>query len=113
MNSPGEPEVAAAKRRAVTLQDVADEADVAVSTASRALSNPDRVSATTVAEFWNSTGLFSTATADFLYCDCGLFAPMPGSCNATGCDPVVRRSGGLLLNVAAGSLFNRRQLGVA
>ena len=47
MNSPGEPEVAAAKRRAVTLQDVADEADVAVSTASRALSNPDRVSAAT------------------------------------------------------------------
>ena len=104
MNSLGEPEVAAAKRRAVTLQDVADEADVAVSTASRALSNPDRVSAATVAEFWNSTGLF---------CDCGLSAPMPGSCNATGCDPVVRRSGGLLLNVAAGSLLNRRQLGVA
>ena len=47
MNSLGEPEVAAAKRRAVTLQDVADEADVAVSTASRALSNPDRVSAAT------------------------------------------------------------------
>ena len=39
--------MAAAKRRAVTLQDVADEADVAVSTASRALSNPDRVSAAT------------------------------------------------------------------
>jgi hypothetical protein len=70
MNSLGEPEVAAAKRQAVTLQDVADEADVAVSTASCALSNPYR-------------------------------------------DPVVRRSGGLLLNVAAGSLFNRRQLGVA
>jgi len=35
------------KRRAVTLQDVADEADVAVSTASRALSNPHRVSAAT------------------------------------------------------------------
>ena len=66
MNSLGEPEVAAAKRRAVTLQVVADEADVAVSTASRALSNPDRVSAATVAEFWNSTGLFSTATADSL-----------------------------------------------
>ena len=66
MNSPGEPEAAAAKRRGVTLQDVADEADVAVSTASRALSNPDRVSAATVAEFWNSTGLFSTATADSL-----------------------------------------------
>jgi DNA-binding LacI/PurR family transcriptional regulator len=47
MNSLGEPEVAAAKRRAVTLQDVADEAGVAVSTASRALSNPDRVSAAT------------------------------------------------------------------
>jgi DNA-binding LacI/PurR family transcriptional regulator len=44
MNSPTEPEVAAAK---VTLQDVADEAGVAVSTASRALSNPDRVSAAT------------------------------------------------------------------
>lgn len=36
-----------AKRRAVTLQDVADEANVAVSTASRALSNPHRVSAAT------------------------------------------------------------------
>src|SRR5260370_4547742 len=47
MNSPNGPEVLAAKRRAVTLQDVADEADVAVSTASRALSNPDRVSAAT------------------------------------------------------------------
>jgi DNA-binding LacI/PurR family transcriptional regulator len=47
MNSPAEPEVAAARRRAVTLADVADEAGVAVSTASRALSNPDRVSAPT------------------------------------------------------------------
>jgi DNA-binding LacI/PurR family transcriptional regulator len=35
---------AARGRRAVTLQDVAREADVAVSTVSRALSNPDRVS---------------------------------------------------------------------
>jgi DNA-binding LacI/PurR family transcriptional regulator len=40
MNSPG----AARTGRTVTLQDVAREADVAVSTASRALSNPDRVS---------------------------------------------------------------------
>jgi hypothetical protein len=47
MNPPGEPEVTAAKRRAVTLQDVADEAGVAVSTTSRALSNPDRVSSAT------------------------------------------------------------------
>ena len=48
MNLPGEPEVTAAKRRAViTLQDVADEAGVAVSTASRALANPDRVSSAT------------------------------------------------------------------
>ena len=47
MTSLGGPEVAAAKRRGVTLQDVADEADVAVSTVSRALSNPDRVSAAT------------------------------------------------------------------
>jgi DNA-binding LacI/PurR family transcriptional regulator len=47
MNSPAEPQVAAVKQRAVTLQDVADEAGVAVSTASRALSNPDRVSAPT------------------------------------------------------------------
>jgi len=40
--------VTAAKRRAViTLQDVADEAGVAVSTASRALANPDRVSPAT------------------------------------------------------------------
>ncbi len=44
MNPPGELEVAASK---VTLQDVADEAGVAMSTASRALSNPDRVSAAT------------------------------------------------------------------
>jgi DNA-binding LacI/PurR family transcriptional regulator len=36
-----------ARPRAVTLQDVADEAGVAVSTVSRALSNPDRVSART------------------------------------------------------------------
>lgn len=47
MNLPGEPDVTEARRRTVTLQDVADEADVAVSTASRALSNPDRVSETT------------------------------------------------------------------
>ena len=47
MSSPPGPEVAAAKRRAVTLQDVANEADVAVSTVSRALSNPERVSAAT------------------------------------------------------------------
>src|SRR3954467_9840767 len=40
MNSPG----AAGRSRTVTLQDVAREADVAVSTVSRALSNPDRVS---------------------------------------------------------------------
>jgi DNA-binding LacI/PurR family transcriptional regulator len=40
MNSPG----AGRTGRTVTLQDVAREADVAVSTASRALSNPDRVS---------------------------------------------------------------------
>jgi DNA-binding LacI/PurR family transcriptional regulator len=40
MNSPG----AAGSGRTVTLQDVAREADVAVSTVSRALSNPDRVS---------------------------------------------------------------------
>src|SRR3954470_24530644 len=40
MNSPG----AAGRSRTVTLQDVAKEADVAVSTVSRALSNPDRVS---------------------------------------------------------------------
>ena len=40
MNSPD----AGGRGRAVTLQDVAREADVAVSTASRALSNPDRVS---------------------------------------------------------------------
>jgi DNA-binding LacI/PurR family transcriptional regulator len=47
LNPPAEPEVAAAGRRAVTLADVAGEAGVAVSTASRALSNPDRVSAPT------------------------------------------------------------------
>ena len=47
MSSLGGPEVATARRRAVTLQDVADEADVAVSTVSRALSNPDRVSPAT------------------------------------------------------------------
>ena len=47
MNPAAEPEVAAARRRGVTLADVADEAGVAVSTASRALSNPDRVSAPT------------------------------------------------------------------
>ncbi len=40
MNSPG----AGGSARTVTLQDVAREADVAVSTVSRALSNPDRVS---------------------------------------------------------------------
>ena len=40
MNSPG----AGSGARTVTLQDVAREADVAVSTVSRALSNPDRVS---------------------------------------------------------------------
>ena len=40
MNSRGAPD----SRRTVTLQDVAREAEVAVSTASRALSNPDRVS---------------------------------------------------------------------
>ena len=40
MNGPG----AGTGGRAVTLQDVAREADVAVSTVSRALSNPDRVS---------------------------------------------------------------------
>jgi DNA-binding LacI/PurR family transcriptional regulator len=40
-------ELGTGKRRAVTLQDVADEADVAVSTASRALSNPHRVSTAT------------------------------------------------------------------
>jgi DNA-binding LacI/PurR family transcriptional regulator len=47
MNLPAEPGVAAARRRAVTLHDVAEEAGVAVSTASRALANPDRVSAAT------------------------------------------------------------------
>jgi DNA-binding LacI/PurR family transcriptional regulator len=47
MKPPSEPVVAAARGRAVTLADVADEAGVAVSTASRALSNPDRVSAPT------------------------------------------------------------------
>ena len=47
MNSPAEPQAVTAKRRVVTLQDVAGAADVAVSTASRALSNPDRVSAAT------------------------------------------------------------------
>ena len=40
MNSPN----AGGRGRTVTLQDVAREADVAISTASRALSNPDRVS---------------------------------------------------------------------
>jgi LacI family transcriptional regulator, galactose operon repressor len=40
MSGPGDE----SKRRAVTLQDVAREADVAVSTVSRALSNPERVS---------------------------------------------------------------------
>jgi DNA-binding LacI/PurR family transcriptional regulator len=40
MSGPGD----AGKGRTVTLQDVAREADVAVSTVSRALSNPDRVS---------------------------------------------------------------------
>jgi LacI family transcriptional regulator, repressor for deo operon, udp, cdd, tsx, nupC, and nupG len=40
MNSPGAP----ASGRTVTLQDVAAEVEVAVSTVSRALSNPDRVS---------------------------------------------------------------------
>src|SRR6478735_11728212 len=40
MNSPD----AGSGARAVTLQDVAREADVAISTVSRALSNPDRVS---------------------------------------------------------------------
>jgi LacI family transcriptional regulator, galactose operon repressor len=44
MNSLSEPGDVAGRRRAVTLQDVADEAGVAVSTASRALANPDRVS---------------------------------------------------------------------
>ena len=43
MSSLDEPEAIAGKRRTVTLQDVADEAGVAVSTASRALANPDRV----------------------------------------------------------------------
>jgi DNA-binding LacI/PurR family transcriptional regulator len=47
MSSLNEPEAIAGKRRTVTLQDVADEAGVAVSTASRALANPDRVSAAT------------------------------------------------------------------
>ncbi len=47
MSSLEGPDVVAAKRRGVTLQDVADEADVAVSTVSRALSNPERVSAAT------------------------------------------------------------------
>jgi DNA-binding LacI/PurR family transcriptional regulator len=47
MSSLNEPEVAAGRRRTVTLQDVADEAGVAVSTVSRALANPDRVSTAT------------------------------------------------------------------
>jgi DNA-binding LacI/PurR family transcriptional regulator len=42
-----EPSVMAGKRRTVTLQDVAADAGVAVSTASRALANPDRVSPAT------------------------------------------------------------------
>jgi LacI family transcriptional regulator, galactose operon repressor len=44
MSSLNEPGAVVSKRRTVTLQDVADEAGVAVSTASRALANPDRVS---------------------------------------------------------------------
>jgi DNA-binding LacI/PurR family transcriptional regulator len=47
MSSSAEPQAVTARRRAVTLQDVAEAADVAVSTASRALSNPDRVSVAT------------------------------------------------------------------
>jgi len=47
MSSPDEPKGAVARRRAVTLHDVADEAGVAVSTASRALANPGRVSPAT------------------------------------------------------------------
>ena len=47
MSSLNEPGAVVGKRRTVTLQDVADEAGVAVSTASRALANPDRVSLAT------------------------------------------------------------------
>jgi DNA-binding LacI/PurR family transcriptional regulator len=47
MSSLNEPGAVVSKRRTVTLQDVADEAGVAVSTASRALANPDRVSLAT------------------------------------------------------------------
>jgi DNA-binding LacI/PurR family transcriptional regulator len=47
LSSVDEPEAIAGRRRSVTLRDVADEAGVAVSTASRALANPDRVSAAT------------------------------------------------------------------
>jgi DNA-binding LacI/PurR family transcriptional regulator len=47
MTSLNEPGAVVSKRQTVTLQDVADEAGVAVSTASRALANPDRVSAAT------------------------------------------------------------------
>src|ERR1700761_3280518 len=47
MNSLSEPGDGAGRRLAVTLQDVAGEAGVAVSTASRALANPDRVSPAT------------------------------------------------------------------
>jgi DNA-binding LacI/PurR family transcriptional regulator len=47
MTSVNEPGAVAGRRRTVTLHDVADEAGVAVSTASRALANPDRVSEAT------------------------------------------------------------------
>jgi LacI family transcriptional regulator, galactose operon repressor len=47
MSSLNEPGAVVSKRRTVTLQDVAEEAGVAVSTASRALANPDRVSLAT------------------------------------------------------------------
>jgi DNA-binding LacI/PurR family transcriptional regulator len=47
MKAPAEPPAVTGRRRAVTLQDVAEAAEVAVSTASRALANPDRVSPAT------------------------------------------------------------------